>query len=100
VTCACTRRDYCRVGVPAEHGHVRSVEIDVAESVDVGEAGPVTAVDVDGLIVVRGHPRHRQAVRHVRAGPVEQRKRTRSALPESGQLTGVQVADFYAIEIT
>ena len=89
-----------RVRMPAEHGHVRGVEVDVAEPVDVGEAGAPAVVDVDRLVVVGGHPGHRRAVGHVRPGAADHGQRPGPGLAEARQLPGVQLADPGPVKIT
>jgi 5-amino-6-(5-phosphoribosylamino)uracil reductase len=93
------RRDR-RVGVPAEHRHVRGVEVQVGEPVDVGEARAAPVVDVDRLVVVGGHPRHRGAVGHVRTRPAERGQGPGPGLPEPRQLPGVQLTDPGPVQIT
>ncbi len=83
----------------AEHRHVRGVEVHVGEAIDVGEARALPALDVDGLVVLLGHPRHRRAVRHVRTGSPEQGERRGASLAEPRELAGVEVADATAVEV-
>ena len=87
------------VRVAAEHREVARVRVDVPEAVDVGEAGTVAVGDVDRLVVVGGHPGHRGAVRHVRAGPLEQGHGRRALRAEPGELLLVEGADPSAIEV-
>ena len=88
-----------RVRVAAEHRHVARVEIDVVVAVHVGERGAVATVHVDRQIVVRGHPRHRCPVRHVRLGAGQELKRLRPLGAEPRELGVVQLADPVPIEV-
>jgi hypothetical protein len=89
-----------RMGMPAEHRHIRGVEVDIAEPVDVSEARALPIVDVNRLVIVRCHPRHRHAIRHMRPRPADQRQRPRPGLPEAGQLLSEQLADPRPVKIT
>ena len=53
--------------VPAEHRHVRGIEIQIGEAVDVGEARGPRHAGYRRLLVVLVHPRHRRPIRHVAA---------------------------------
>ena len=88
-----------RVRVPAEHRHIRGVEVDVAEPVDVGKRGSSAVIDVDRLVVVGSHPGHRQAVRHVRAGAADHGQRAGPVRPEPVQFPRVQVSNPGAVQI-
>ena len=89
-----------RMGMPAEHRHIRGIEVDVAEPVDVSEARALPIIDVNRLVIVRCHPRHRRAVRHMRPRPADQRQRPRPGLPEAGQLLSQKLADPRPVKIT
>ncbi len=85
--------------MPAEHRHVRGVEVHVAEPVDVGEALTLAMIDVDQLVIVVGHPRHRHPVGHVRPRPGDHGQRPGPGLPEPRQLPGVQLTDPGPVQI-
>ncbi len=88
-----------RIRVPAEHRHVRGIEVDVAETVQIGETRAVTMVDVHRLVVVRGHPGHRHAVRHMRASAIDHGKRQGPVLPEARKFPAMQLTDPGPIKI-
>src|SRR2546430_1243283 len=88
-----------RLRVAAEHRHVARVEVDVVVTVDVGERGAVATVDVDRQVVVRGHPRHRRPVRHVRGGAGKELERPRPLGTEPRELGVVQLAYPVPIEV-
>ena len=85
--------------VAAEHREVARVEVDVGETVDIGEPRALAVIDVDRCVVVRGHPRHRRAVRHVRARSSEKRVGARTIDAEPLELFLVESSDQVPIEV-
>src|SRR5262249_12352280 len=79
--------------------HVARVEVEIVLPVDVREAGTGSSVDVDGHVVVRGHPRHRRGVRHVVAGAFQERERPRMRTMEPVELRSVEGPDPVSVEV-
>jgi hypothetical protein len=99
-TCACTAATIAGWGVAAEYRHVRGVEVQVGKPVGISETRAAAMVDVDRLIVVRGHPRHRGCRCACAHAPADHGQRPRPGLPEPRQLPGMQPSDPSPVEIT
>ena len=86
--------------VAREHARVREIEVEVGVAVDVREASTAAALDHDRrMLVERGHPGLRHAVRHVRRGALEQLHAARAQLGEACQLALAQSGELLAPDL-